>query len=60
MATDFFQTIEYPASKLDVINVAVERGAPQELVEALQRSRRERFENRREVEVALATQPRER
>ena len=53
MTTDFLHSIEFPASKQDVIAVASESGVSQEVLEALQRIKQERFDDRLAVERAL-------
>ncbi|MCA1702834.1 MAG: DUF2795 domain-containing protein [Actinobacteria bacterium] len=49
---------DYPASKQDVIGTAEARGAPQEMVEALQVLAQERFVDPEAVEDALRASPR--
>ena len=49
----YLQHLEFPASKLDVIAEAEVQGAPQELIESLQRVSSEGFESRAAVETAL-------
>jgi hypothetical protein len=49
----YLQHLEFPASKLDVIAEAEAHGAPQELIESLQRADSEGFESRAAVQTAL-------
>ena len=56
MKTDalrYIANVQYPASKLDVIAEAETNGAPQELIEALQRVSGERFGSAGEVRAGL-------
>jgi hypothetical protein len=55
LTTDFLNHIEFPASKQDVIAVAAEGEASQEVLDALQRTEQERFEDRAAVERALGS-----
>ena len=55
-AMSFLDDIDFPASKIDVIAVAAEHGVSQEVLEALQRTREERFEDPSQVEAALASE----
>ena len=45
--------IDYPASKDEVIATAESNGAPQEIIEALQRTNREEFDGPDDVQEAL-------
>jgi hypothetical protein len=53
-ANGWIEGVEFPATKLEVIDAASDAGAPQELVERLQALRRERYESREEIEAELA------
>ena len=44
---------EFPAMKVDLIDAADEAGAPQELIERLQRLKQEQYESREELEAEL-------
>lgn len=45
--------VEYPASKLDIVAIAVAAGAPQDTVELLQSIHGERFEGPEALQVAI-------
>lgn len=53
MSEEFLAGIEFPASKLELIDTAADAGAPQELVERLQQLDREQYESREELEAEL-------
>jgi Protein of unknown function (DUF2795) len=53
MGDDVLAGLELPATKLELIDAAVAAGAPQELVERLQRLQRERYESREELEAEV-------
>jgi hypothetical protein len=53
MGEDVFAGIEYPATKLEVIDAATDAGASQELVERLQQLQREQYESREQLEAEL-------
>ena len=46
--------MEYPASKDDVVSTAESNGAPQEIIEALQRMDAEEFDGPNAVQAALS------
>jgi uncharacterized protein DUF2795 len=48
--------VTFPATKLDLIDAAADGGAPQEVVERLQRLSRERYESAEELENELGGQ----
>ena len=48
--------IEFPATKLALIDAAVDAGAPQEIVERLQALEHEQYESRGELEAELAAE----
>jgi hypothetical protein len=52
-ADGWIDGVEYPASKLELIDTAEDAGAPQEAVERLQQLQRERYETRDELEAEL-------
>ncbi len=49
----YFSGVQYPATKADVIAHAEDQGAPQEMIEALQRAQTESFPNPDEVRQAV-------
>jgi hypothetical protein len=53
MPDEFLAGVEFPASKLELIDTAADAGAPQELVERLQRLDQEQYESRDELEAEL-------
>ena len=53
MSEEFLSGVEFPASKLELIDTAADAGAPQELVERLQQLEREQYESREELEQEL-------
>ena len=57
MGDDALAGIDYPATKLDVIDAASDAGASQELVERLQALQREQYESREQLEAELGDQP---
>jgi Protein of unknown function (DUF2795) len=52
-ADGWIDGVQFPATKLEVIDVAEEAGAPQEAVERLQQLQREQYESREELEAEL-------
>ncbi|MFL5838890.1 MAG: DUF2795 domain-containing protein [Thermoleophilaceae bacterium] len=56
-ASDRWQDdVRFPAGKLELIDAAADGGAPQEVVERLQRLSRERYESADELEAELGGQ----
>jgi hypothetical protein len=53
MGEDALAGIDYPATKLEVIDTASDAGASQELVERLQQLEREQYESREQLEAEL-------
>ena len=53
MGDDTLAGINYPATKLEVIDAASDAGASQELVERLQQLQREQYESREQLEAEL-------
>jgi hypothetical protein len=53
MSEEFLAGVDFPASKLELIDTAADAGAPQELVERLQQLQSERYESREELEAEL-------
>ena len=54
MGDDALAGINYPATKLEVIDAASDAGASQELVERLQQLQREQYESREQLEAELS------
>ena len=54
MADRYFTGVRYPASKADVIAQAEQEGAPQELLDALQKASTEQFGSVGEVRDAVS------
>jgi len=52
-ADGWIDGVEFPATKLEVIDVASSAGAPQEVVERLQQIDKEQYESRAELEAEL-------
>jgi hypothetical protein len=50
----WIDAVEFPAHKHDVIDVAADAGAPQDLIERLQATSQEQYESRSELEAELA------
>ncbi|HEX6712910.1 MAG TPA: DUF2795 domain-containing protein [Thermoleophilaceae bacterium] len=50
---DVLEAVEFPATKLELIDTAADAGAPQELIERLQQLEREQYESRDELEQEL-------
>jgi Protein of unknown function (DUF2795) len=50
----YFDNVEFPATKIDLIDVTADSDAPQELVERLQQLKQERYDSREELEAELA------
>lgn len=46
--------VDYPANKDEIISAAESNGAPQEIIDALQRMDREEFDGPNAVQAALA------
>lgn len=53
MSEGYLAGVEFPASKLELIDTAADAGAPDELVERLQQLAREQYESREELEREL-------
>jgi hypothetical protein len=53
MSEEFLAGVEFPASKLELIDTAADAGAPQELIERLQQLEHERYESLAELESEL-------
>ena len=49
----WLDTVEFPATKLKLIDAASDAGAPQEAVERLQQLDREQYESRAQLEAEL-------
>ena len=52
-AAGWMASVEFPATKEDVIGTAASGDAPQEVVERLQRLEQERYETREDLEAEL-------
>jgi hypothetical protein len=52
-ADGWIDDVEFPATKLEVIDVAEAAGAPQEALERLQKLDREQYESRADLEAEL-------
>ena len=52
-ANTWLDGLEFPASKLELIDTAADAGAPQAVVERLQQLDSERYESRDELETEL-------
>ena len=50
---DWLEEVEFPATKLALIDAAADAGAPQETVERLQQLEHEQYESREELEAEL-------
>jgi hypothetical protein len=50
---DWIEGTEFPATKVELIDIADEAGVPQELIERLQRLGQEQYESREELEAEL-------
>jgi Protein of unknown function (DUF2795) len=50
---DWIEQVQFPASKLELIDTAADAGAPQDVIERLQQLDRERYESRDDVENEL-------
>jgi hypothetical protein len=44
---------EFPATKVELIDIADDAGVPQELIERLQQLKQEQYESREELEAEL-------
>ena len=53
MAEHYLDGVEFPTTKLELIEIAEHAGAPQEAVERLQRLSREQYGSRDELEAEL-------
>ena len=53
MNGEFLSGVEFPASKLELIDTAADAGAPQELIERLQQLEHHQYESREELEQEL-------
>jgi|1186.fasta_scaffold1107796_2 hypothetical protein len=49
----WIEGMEFPAMKVELIDSADDAGAPQELIERLQRLKQEQYESREELEAEL-------
>jgi hypothetical protein len=49
----WIEQVQFPASKLELIDTAADAGATQEVIERLQQLDRERYESRDDVENEL-------
>jgi uncharacterized protein DUF2795 len=49
----WIESVEFPATKLELIDIASDADVRQEVVERLQRLERERYESREELEREL-------
>jgi hypothetical protein len=54
MSHRYLTAVEFPATKEELIDAAVEGDAPQELVERLQQLSREQYESDEELEAELS------
>ena len=52
-ANSWIDGIEFPATKLALIDAAADTGAPQDVVERLQQLSREQYESREELDAEL-------
>jgi hypothetical protein len=50
----WMDVIEFPATKIELIDAAADSDAPQETVERLQQLNREQYESREDLESELA------
>lgn len=53
MSEEFLAGVEFPASKLELIDTAADAGAPQELVERLQQLDHEQYESLEQLQAEL-------
>jgi hypothetical protein len=51
---DWLDEVEFPATKLELIDTAADAGAPQDRVERLQQLEQEQYETREELDAELA------
>jgi hypothetical protein len=49
----WIEQVQFPASKLELIDTAADAGAPQDVIERLQQLGRERYETRDDLEQEL-------
>jgi len=54
-ADGWIDGVTFPATKLEVIDVAEEAGAPQEALERLQQLDREQYDSRADLEAELGS-----
>ena len=54
-ARGWIDGVDFPATKLDLIDAAEEAGAPNDVIERLQQLGREQYESRADVEQELVT-----
>jgi hypothetical protein len=52
-ARDWIQEVDFPATKLQLIDTAADAGEPQEVVERLQQLSLEQYESRDELQTEL-------
>ena len=50
---DWLDDVEFPATKLELIDTAADTGASQEMIERLQQLEREQYESREELAEEL-------
>ena len=53
-ADGWIDPVEFPATKIELIDAAADGGAPQEVVERLQQLEREQYESREQLDAELA------
>jgi len=53
-ADNWLDGVEFPATKLELIDTAADAGAPQDIVERLQQLDQEQYESRDELDSELA------
>jgi hypothetical protein len=56
-AEGWIDDVEFPATKIKLIDAAVDAGAPQEVVERLQQLSKEQYESREELDAELGSTP---
>jgi hypothetical protein len=52
-ANGWIDSVDFPATKIELIDAAADAGAPQEAVERLQQLGSEQYESREELEAEL-------
>lgn len=57
MSDAFLAAVEFPASKLELIDTAADAGAPQELIERMQQLEHEQYESLEQLEAELGESP---